>query len=153
LEKRSRLLSIGAIVSIKSFRLVDLAGDGELIREHVPKAEICKVLNPYYYKRNLKKMSKVLAQRLVRFFIKKVVDHILKGNRVLLPYGRSIYIGVMPVRDKAIESKRYLNLHTGGKIYGVKLGGIGDHNYHFKLKPARRQELKIRLLNGQEYYE
>lgn len=98
-------------------------------------------------------MSKVLAQRLVRFFIKKLVDHVMEGDRVLLPYGRVMYIGVMPVREDSIVIKRYLNLHTAGKIYGIKLEGVDSHNYHFKMKPARRQELKLRLLEGQEYYE
>lgn len=98
-------------------------------------------------------MSKVLAQRLVKFFIKKLVDHMLKGHRVLLPYGRAMYIGVMPKRPESIVAKQYLNLHTAGKIYGIKLEGTDNNNYHFKMKPARRQELKIRLLDGQEYYE
>jgi hypothetical protein len=152
-KKRKRLLGSEAIIDVKVFNIVDLAGDGSLIKEHVSKEEMCKTLNIYSFKRNLKKMSRVLAQKILTLFFKKLVDHILNGDRVLLPHGRSMYIGVMPKRKQGTYNRRHLNLHTGGKIYGVKLVGVKPHNYHFKLNPARRIELMKRIQEGQEYYE
>jgi hypothetical protein len=63
-----------------------------------------------------------------------------------------MYIGKLPSRRKGTFKKRYLNLHTGGSVYGVKLTGI-THNYHIKLNPDRRHELSVRLKRGQEFYE
>jgi len=152
-RKRKRLLDIGAIVNVKVFNVDDLATHSDLIRKHVSKEEMCKLLNINSYKRNLKKMAKAISYKIVQFFFKKLVDHMMEGERILLPYGRSMYIGVMPKRKEGTYKKRHLNLHTGGKIYGVKLSGVKPHNYHFKLNPARRIELYNRLREGQEFYE
>ena len=147
------MLNIGAIVNVKSFRIADLGGDGALIREHVSKEEMCKTLELYSFKRNLKKMARILSQRIVRFFLKKIIDHMMESHRIILPYGRSMYIGVMPERKENTVNMRFLNLHTAGKVYGIKLEGTENHNYHFKMNPKRRQELKNRLHSGQEFYE
>ena len=153
MEKRKRLLDIEAIINVKSYRLSDLSDGGDLIYKHVPKEEMCKLLNIYYYKRNLKRMAFTISKRLIRFFFEKLVSHLMESRRVLLPYGRTMYIGVLPPREDAEVNKRFLNLHTYGKVYGIKLTGIGDYRYHFKMNPARRKELYERLYKGQEFYE
>lgn len=146
-------MDIGAIVNVKVFNVDDLAGESELIREHVSKEEMCKTLNIYSFKRNLKKMAQAISHKIVVLFLKKLVDHMMESDRILLPFGRSMYIGVMPKRKEGTYKRRYLNLHTGGKVYGVKLMGAETRNYHIKLNPARRVELMKRLEEGQEFYD
>ena len=140
MRKRKRLLASSAIVDVDAVYINDLA-DGSLIYNNVPKDEMFKLINPYSYKRNLKKISQVIAEKVVRFFIKKLVDHLMDSKRVLLSPEKTMYIGVMPKRRKGEYASRFLNLHTDGDIYGIKLTGVDMKRYHFKLAPARRKEL------------
>lgn len=77
----------------------------------------------------------------------------MEGHRILLPYDRMMYIGVIPHNPNRIakwDKKKRKYLHTGGRRYGVKLVGI-EHDSYFKMPLKRRCELRDRILGGQRY--
>lgn len=98
-------------------------------------------------------MARVIAQKITTMFINKLVEHMMNSERVILSTQKKMYIGVMPKRKQGEYANRYLNFHTMGKIYGIKLEGVDMKRYHFKMAPKQRKELQSRLLKGQEFYE
>lgn len=77
----------------------------------------------------------------------------MEGDRILLPYGKIMYIGVIPNNRKRIakwRKKKMLNLHTDGKRYGIKMIGM-DHKCYFRMPQRRRTELANRIKSGQNF--
>lgn len=77
----------------------------------------------------------------------------MEGDRILLPYGKIMYIGVIPDNPRRIakwRKKKALNLHTNGRRYGVKLIGM-DHDCYFRMPFRRRKELVDRINGGQNF--
>lgn len=77
----------------------------------------------------------------------------MEGDRIILPYGKIMYIGVIPDNPKRIakwRKKKQLNLHTDGKRYGVKLIGM-EHSCYFRMPYRRRKELYERIIAGQNF--
>lgn len=103
--------------------------------------------------RNYNRQAFTLGQKIIRLFLKYIVDKMLEGDRILLPYGKMMYIGVIPHKADRIakfEKKKFQNPHTSGRRYGVKLVGM-EHDSYFRMPYKRRAELASRILGGQRY--
>ena len=103
--------------------------------------------------RNYNKQAYTLGQKIIRIFLRIIVDKMMEGDRILLPYGKIMYIGVIPDNPRRIakwSKKKLINLHTNGRRYGVKLVGM-QHDAYFRMPQRRRSELAERIQAGQNF--
>jgi len=127
--------------------LIDL----KLIKKVVTKDELKSYSSKWAATRNYNKMSKGLFQGLMVMFFNKLVEKLLSSDRILLKsilnYEETHEMYITDVQD---SHKRFLNLHTGGKVYATKV--IGFPNINVKFSGKCRKELQQRLEAGQNFY-
>jgi len=152
MRHRHHLLYSGARLTLEEYTIHDLVPT-QYIKENVDKAVLRTARDHKGAGRNYNRQAFTLGQRIIRLFLKIIVDKMMEGDRILLPYGKIMYIGVIPHNPHRISKyrkKKMLNLHTNGRRYGVKLLGM-DHNSYFKLPQSRRYELYGRIKEGQTF--
>ena len=114
--------------------------------QKLSKEQVFQHINPYHVKNNIKKARYRTGKYLYQLMWKIIIDEILDGNTVNLPYGGYVYIGVIDER-----SSKHANLHTYGKVYGMKMVLNQSHSYKFKMRKSRRIELMKKLKEGKHY--
>jgi len=112
----------------------------------ITKAQLFKLIVPNSVKGNLKKARERVSRQLYRLMWKIIVDSVMEGNIVELPYGGTIYIGSVINR-----SKKHVNFNTNGVVYNIKLSLQKQHSYKLRMPYRRRKELNDRLNRGQHY--
>ena len=115
--------------------------------EDIPKETIFKHINPTHVGGNVKKARERTARYLYRLLWECIVELVLAGNIVELPYGGKIYIGVI---DRF--SKKHANFNTDGRVYGIKLQLPKEHGYKLRMPLRRRIQLKENLDKGKHYF-
>lgn len=148
--RQRHILFSGAVHEFTEYRIDDLV-DPKYIRSVVPKEVMCMYIDPNQVGRKLDPMAAKVGKTIVRDAIAYIVDRMMESDRLLLPYGKQMYIGVIPNNPKRIAKRRKkveLNLHTGGKRFGVRMDGTKE-NYYFRMPKRRRKELRERIMNGQ----
>jgi hypothetical protein len=111
------------------------------------KEQVFEHINPYSVKNSIKKAQYRTGKYLYQLMWKVIIDHAMAGDIIELPYGGKIYIGVI---DKT--SSKHANLHTYGKVYGLKMILNSPHTYRFKMRTHRKTELMKNLRKGQNYH-
>lgn len=84
-------------------------------------------------------------------FFDKLVNKLLSSDRILM----SSILGnrqthEMYITDVQKTHRKFLNLHTNGKVYGTVITGFPNINVKFSGK--RKQEFKRKLESGQLFY-
>lgn len=123
------------------------------IKEKVDKDILKDIRDHQGAGRNYNRQAFTLGQRIIRTFLKIITDKLMEGDRILLPYGKIMYIGVIPDNPNRIakwKKKKLLNLRTNGRRYGIKLLGM-DHDSYFRMPQRRRTELYNRIVSGQTF--
>ena len=146
------LLYSGARLILKQFTIRDLVPI-QYIREKVANETLKNIRDHQGSGRNYNKQAFTLGQRIIRIFLKNIIDKMMEGDRILLPYGKIMYIGMIPDNPHRIakwKKKKALNLHTNGRRYGVKLIGM-EHDCYFRMPSRRRKELADRINGGQNF--
>jgi len=142
----------GARLTLEEYTIRDLVPT-QYIKEKVDKEVLRTARDHQGAGRNYNRQAFTLGQRIIRLFLKFIVNKMMEGDRILLPYGKIMYIGVIPDNPNRIAKyakKKMLNLHTNGRRYGVKLLGM-EHDSYFKLPRTRRNELFGRIKQGQTF--
>ena len=152
MRHKHHLLYSGARLTLKEFTIRDLVPT-QYIKEKVDKKVLRGARDHQGTGRNYNRQAYTLGQKIIRMFLTKIVEKMLEGDRILLPYGKTMYIGVIPHNPHRIakwRKKKQLNLHTQGKRYGIKLLGIKEKVY-FRMPFRYRKELAMRIREGQSY--
>lgn len=126
----------------------------DIIRKNVEKETLKQVADSYVVGRNLNKLANILGKKIVRIFIRILTEHLLDSDRIILGYGRSMYIGPIPHNPKRTVAKRWKNnhlFHTGGKRYGIILEGTSYRPY-FRMPFRNRKKLAEKIFEGNRYY-
>jgi hypothetical protein len=151
-NKKKHILYSGADVTLKQYTILDLV-PVPFIKDEVDKDTLKSIRNHQGAGRNYNRQAFTLGQRIIRLFLKNITDKMMEGDRILLPYGKVMYIGVIPDNPDRIakwRKKKLLNLRTNGKRYGIKLLGM-EHNSYFRMPQRRRTELYNRIVAGQTF--
>ena len=148
------LLYSGARLILEQYTIHDLVPI-QYIRDRVSKEVLKTVRSHNAAGRKYSKQAFALGHRIIRTFLAVVVDKIMEGDRILLPNGKILYIGIIPHNPHRIakwRKKKKLYLHTQGRRYGVKLVGM-EHNAYFRMPYRRRAELRDNILEGKNYLD
>lgn len=149
-SKKTHVMPSGATYDFVEYGIADLV-DPSYIRSELPRMVMATYINPDHVGRKLDKMAEKVGKVIVRDMMRYIVDRLMQSDRLMLPYGKQLYIGVIPDNPKRIAKKhklRNLCLETGGKRFGVRMDGTKE-NYYFRMPRRRRTELATRLLNNQ----
>jgi hypothetical protein len=149
-KRVKHILPSGATYSFTEYGINDLV-DCKDIRAHLSKEVMSTYIDPYAVGRKLDKMASHVGKVIVRDMFTYIVDRLMQSDRLILPYGKEMYIGHIPHNPKRIAKKwklHELNLHSGGKRFGVRMDGTKE-NYYFRMPKRRRKELRQRIMDGQ----
>lgn len=109
--------------------------------------QVFEHINPYHVKNSVRKARWRTSKYLYQLMWEIIVDHIMEGDMVELPYGGHIYIGIVGQKHK-----KFANLHSFGKVYGLKMSLPRKHEYKFKMSTRRRKQLAQNVKDGKNYH-
>jgi hypothetical protein len=100
------------------------------------------------------KRVKSITTKFFKEFFRLFAHYLVEGYiiHVNKKKGIQFYIGKLDNNKINFRKKKYICLHTGGDIYGVKLKGVDVGDYNFKLSIEYRKKLASYLHEGKEYY-
>ena len=139
------LLPCGRVVFVKVYKPTDMLVPSlqKLLLKH--KAELSKFVNPDHVGRKKKEWCELTYGKFVTLLIKKLMLHLLESDRIETEKGRFWCIG------HTGEHPKFMNWHTDGKVYGVKVTGMKTR-HRIKLSSKIGKELQKRILTGQKFH-
>ena len=139
---------------VREFHEINLndLSDINYITENVPQSLSSKYINVDSVGRKKKRVAQKLTNAVLRKFFQLLIDHLFDLDRLVIRKKYSMYIGKLRKPHLVKKNKQHQhNFHTDGKWYGVVLDGL-NHRYFFRMPRRRREELRKRIQEGEQYY-
>ena len=99
-------------------------------------------------------MAYVVGARIFRHFMSIMVSRLMESDRLIIEDGISLFIGTIKNNPKGIakrHKKKQIYFENPGYRKGLVLHGL-EHDYFFRMPSRRRQELVMRIKEGQDFY-
>lgn len=111
--------------------------------------------NPEHTGNNWKRVSTYVGVRIFKHFMHLMVNRLLESDRVILRPGVSMFIGTIKNNPDSIakrHKKKQIYWENPGYRYGLVVWGAIEHEYFFRMPARRRQELVLRIKEGQSFH-
>jgi nitrous oxidase accessory protein NosD len=145
MKKLQHALPCGRVIFYHEANIEDMSDNADLrkiLLENRPELE--KMVSWHVAGKNRKTWSRRTYSKFVNLLLEKLVDHLMKSDRIETEPGRYWIIG-------GKQSKKFVNWHTEGNSFGIRITGIPE-THGIRMNRKRRNELRSRIEQGQSFH-
>jgi hypothetical protein len=145
MRKLQHMLPCGRVIFYKEVTIDDVFNNAEtrnILIEN--KSELVKFVSFESAGKNNKTWVKKTYRKFVTLLLDKMVNHLMNSDRIETESGNYWLIG-------GRRSKKFVNWHSDGNSYGIRLVGI-PQTHGIRMNAKRRKELRKRVESGQTFH-